>query len=359
MSRFFSRLSYSFGNEDWETEHRALQIKKGDRVLCVTASGDRPMHCCLEDCQEVISIDANSIQNHLLHLKIAAMQELDYEQYLAFLGLTESSNRNDVLPGLVKVMNSESGLYWLKNKQCISKGIIYQGALEKWTKKISRVIRGVRGSKIQQLFEVPNLEMQKSFMMTHWDRFLWRKSFDFALNPLFSRLFFQDPGLYANIDPSIQPSSYIYGRMNACLMHSLARENPLLSLIFKGKVDEDAFPPYLTKNGFQVIKQRLNRISTKTVDLISYLESVPESSFDIFSLSDVASYLCESNFTRLIHAIYRAAKPGARFSIREFLSRHQIPEELKPFFKRDSELEKHLEKTDRCFVYHFMVGQIK
>lgn len=357
MTAFFSRLSYSFGNEDWLTERRALKIKHGDRILCITASGDRPLNLLLDDCHEVVSIDANCIQNHLLHLKIAAMQELDYEQYLAFLGATASESRGDILPGVVNAMNSESGLYWLKNKQSIAKGILYQGALEKWVGKISFLMRGMRGAKIQKLFESESLEMQKDFIAKKWDRFYWRKFFDVAL-PFFSRVFLKDPGLYANIDPSIQPSSYLYHRMNACLTHSLARENPLLSLLFKGKVGKEAFPPYLTPDGFKIIKQRLHRISTKTSDLIGYLESVPASSFDVFSLSDVASYIPESDFVRLMHAIHRAAKPGARFSIREFLSRHRIPEELVPYFKRDEELEQHLEKVDRCFVYRFMVGQI-
>lgn len=358
-SVFFSRLSYSFGNEDWITESRALKIKSGDRVLCITASGDRPLHLLLDDCKEIVSIDANNIQNHLLNLKMAAMKELDYEEYLAFLGATPSHNRKEVLPQVVASMSSESGQYWLQNKRSIAAGILYQGALEQWSKKISRVIRSLRGKKVKKLFELHNIEEQRKFVTKHWDQFFWRKAFDLALNPLFTRLVLKDPGLFDNVDSTITPGSYIYKRMNACLMSNLARESPLMSLFLKGKVEKDAFPPYLTNEGFDIIRKRVDRISTKTTDLISYLESAADNSFDVFSISDVASYIGQDDFNRLMYAIYRTAKPGARFSIREFLSRHKIPTELLPFFVRDSSLEKELEKEDRCFVYRFMVGHIE
>lgn len=46
---FFSHLSYSFGNEDHSVERRALNCKKADRVLCITASGDLPLHLLLHE----------------------------------------------------------------------------------------------------------------------------------------------------------------------------------------------------------------------------------------------------------------------------------------------------------------------
>ena len=45
--------------------------------------------------------------------------------------------------------------------------------------------------------------------------------------------------------------------------------------------------------------------------------------------------------------------------MRQFLSTQVIPHELNPYFKRDVELEKTLEKKEKCFIYRFMVGKIK
>ena len=355
---FFSRLSYSFGNEDWKTESRALKIKPDDRVICITASGDRPLHLLMEDCTELTSIDLNPIQNHLLNLKIAAMRCFDYEDYLAFLGATPKDNRREDLEKLFAFMQSETAQFWAKHKKMINKGVLYQGAVERLTKIVAFVFNLLRKKTIRRLFDFDDIEEQKKFVSEHWDRLWWRKGFEFALNKKVSRFIINDPGLQMNLEDSMSPGKYIYTRINESMKRTLVRENLLLSLVFKGKVDSPAYPPYLLKEGVDKIKSRLDRLSVKTQDIVSYLEEAPDNSIDCFSLSDVVSYITKDETKRLFRAIKRTAKPGARFSIRQFLSYHVIPEELESHFKRDLELEKDLEKEDSCFVYRFMVGEI-
>ena len=54
----------------------------------------------------------------------------------------------------------------------------------------------------------------------------------------------------------------------------------------------------------------------------------------------------------------KSAKPGARFCLRQFMSAYDIPDDLQPYFTRDTSLEKHLECMDNCFIYRFYVGTI-
>ena len=61
----------------------------------------------------------------------------------------------------------------------------------------------------------------------------------------------------------------------------------------------------------------------------------------------------------MIQAVYRCAKPGARFSIRQFLTKYKIPKKMSSYFERDTDLEKQLSDEDRCFVYTFTTGTIK
>jgi S-adenosylmethionine-diacylglycerol 3-amino-3-carboxypropyl transferase len=356
MAMFFLTLRYTFGNEDWRTEQKALEIKPQDRVLCITASGDRPLNLLLNPCQEIVCIDANKIQNYLLSLKSVAMQAFDYPTYLAFLGAYSNPHRKEALYQLLPKMPPDVSQFWLKNEKIVAKGILYQGAVERLVKKASNFISIFKNSKVHRLFEMKDLEEQKAFIQQHWNNRYWRKVFEIGLHPILTKLFIHDPGLYKNVN--IKPGHYIYDRMYASLEHCLARENLLISLILKGEVPKEAYPPYLTEQGTEVIKKRLNSLSIQTSDIISYLENAPERSFDCFSLSDVASYLKREDFIRLLRGIYRTAKPGARFSIRQFLSFHEIPDNLIPFFSRNSDLEKQLEKEDRCFVYRFMVGSI-
>lgn len=358
MPTFFKRLNYSFGNEDWNTEHRALKIRAGDRVLCITASGDRSLHVLLDNPKEVISVDANPLQNSLLNLKMLAMQQLDYKTYLSFLGATPGHNRSVCLDLLLKSMDAEARDFWQKQRPAIERGILYQGVIESITRKSAMICRLLRPNKVNQLFKIRDLKEQQSFVRKKWDTFLWRKAFDIGLHPVVNRFFNDDPGLVAHVPSSLHIGSFIYGRMLNCLNRHLACESSLVSLILKGEVGAEAFPPYLTSKGIQEIRKRLDRVKCKTANVIDYLEEAPDNYFDAFSLSDIASYMSEHDFVRLSHAVHRTAKPGARFSMRQFLTFRQIPASLREVFHRDEDLEHQLEEEDRCFVYRFFVGKI-
>jgi S-adenosylmethionine-diacylglycerol 3-amino-3-carboxypropyl transferase len=345
---FYSRLNYSFGNEDWRTEQLALKIQPQDHILCVTASGDRPLNLLVDDCRSILSVDANRTQNYLLHLKMAAMRELDSEAYLAFLGAAPHANRKEAFKRIEHQLDCDTRHFWLKHQKAIAKGVIYQGAMERFVKKVAAAISFFRKEKVNRLFSMQDLEEQRQFVRQQWNSPAWKKTFDIC----------QDPGLFNRDNSSFTLKSYIYDRINASLNRHLARESILLSLLFKGDVSKEGFSPYMMPENIPIIQKRLNRLSTKNADIVSYLESVSEPTFDCFSLSDVASYISKEEFVRLLRGVYRTARPGARFSIRQFLSSREIPDELKPFFVRDKALEKRLEKEDRCFVYRYMVGTI-
>jgi S-adenosylmethionine-diacylglycerol 3-amino-3-carboxypropyl transferase len=224
---------------------------------------------------------------------------------------------------------------------------------------LALIIGKMRKKKMKQLFSFEDIEEQKKFIVEEWDNAIWKGAFAFALHPWITRLFLKDPGLYAHLGENIRPASYVRERINQGLGRHLAKDALLVNLVFKGKVPENALPPYLQPEGSSLIKQRIGRLKTQTQDVLTYLESMPDESFDAFSLSDVASYLSGKEFSRLTQAILRTARPGARFCVRQFMSNHQIPAELTNHFKRDESLEKKLEAEDNCFVYRFTVGEIR
>ncbi|MBA3603980.1 MAG: DUF3419 family protein [Parachlamydiaceae bacterium] len=356
--RFFSRLSYSFGNEDPDVERKALSIKPQDRALCITASGDRPLHLLLDDCAEVVSVDLNETQNHLLALKAKAMEHLDFEQYISFLGGAEDQQRLTKFQHFSSHLEEKERVFWTENSELIVKGILYQGAVEKICSRIASVLRVIRRKKVKRLFEIENIEEQREFVQNQWNSFFWRKSFDWLFNGPFMRLVLKDPGVFAHLGGKVSPGKYLFQRFSNSLNTTLASENPLLSLVLRGHVQPKAFPPYLTKEGVATIKLQLHKLTWQTENVITFLEKSPSAHFDCFSLSDIASYMDVSNFERLVSAIHRTAKHGARFSIRQFMSDHPFPASLEKYFVRNPSLEAALEAEEQCFVYRFMAGVI-
>jgi S-adenosylmethionine-diacylglycerol 3-amino-3-carboxypropyl transferase len=361
MSSFYSRLSYSFGNEDWETEHKALKVQPRDRVLCVTASGDRPLNLLTREIGSLIAIDANPLQNALFDLKRVALSSLPYEDYISFMGVRPSKNRLQTYAStLEKRLDPMSSALWELLPKKIEQGVLYQGSLEKLLKFASQVIRTLRGhQKVNALFAMKNLKEQQAFVAKHWNTFMWKKAFDICLHPLVTRTFIKDPGLYEHVDPYFHVGNQIYHRIDHYLNQNLAKESILLSLILNGKVDPKHLPPCLQKEDVQKIQAQIDKTEFHTDDLISYVTHAPENSFDCFSISDVASYIGKEDFNRLVEGIFRSARPGARVCMRQLLTNHKIPEHLAPHFKLNPELDAELQNEDRCCVYTFLTATIE
>lgn len=356
---FYKQLNYSLGNEDWYVEEQALRVTPGDRVVCVTASGDRPLHLLITNCAEIISIDMNRIQNYLLDLKLTAITKLDYEKYLAFLGCTFTPHRAAIFNQIKSHLSNDAALFWEQHKKMIHQGVIYQGLVERLTYSVARFFNLLRGKKIKTLFSFTEVEQQRDYLIKEWDTKILKKFFEFLLNPKIIKFIFKDPGLNSYVDSSINPGGYIYQRMVGYLQQNLARKSALLQLLLTGKVLPDAYFPYLTYDGYSKIRQDLGRLTYRTDNIVEFLNQYEPNQIDCFSMSDIASYMPQNTFERLLQGIYQSAKPNARFCMREFLSKRIIPTQLETQFQRDMLLEQKLESEESNFVYRFFVGEIK
>ncbi len=356
---FYNYLNYSLGNEDWSVEEQALRVNPGDSVICVTASGDRALHLLMTDCTEIVSVDMNRIQNYLLELKIAAIEQLDFEKYLAFLGGESTIHRYDIFKYLKSHLSPVAAAHWEQNKKMIERGVIYQGRVERLTYFGSKFLNLIRHKKNKTLFTFTDLKSQREFIVQEWDTPSWRKMFELLLNPKFSKLIFNDPGLNSFVEYDQQPGKYIYQKMLSYLQNNLARKSVLLQLMFLGKALPEAYFPYLTFEGYTKIRKNTQRLNYKTGNIIDYLNNHATDKFNCFSMSDIASYMPQEVFDKLLQSIHNGAKPNARFCIREFISKRHINEPLKNIFRRDEQLENKLENEESNFVYRFMVGEIQ
>lgn len=358
MPQFLSQLNYSLCNEDCRTEHEALRLGSGDRIVCVTAGGDRPLHLLLADVGEVVSVDANASHHQLLMLKKIALKELSYDQYAGFLGVIPMKNRLEVWKQIEEKFPEESREFWRLRLYMIHKGVLYQGKIEKWCSRVSKLAKFFLGKNIEQLFYFRHIDEQNEFLST-WNMKGLKKLWKIGLHPLLAHFFIGDPLLYRPLENGVKPSDYLFDRFQEYLKRHLVKDSHLLSVALLGKAGKDNLPPYLSRLGVALIRSRIDRLSYENKDILSYLKTQPDASVDAFSLSSTASYLDKEQFHELMKEMVRTAKHGARFCLREFLSKHEIPEDLQFSIVRDDHLEKKLEEEDRSFVYNFLVGTIR
>jgi S-adenosylmethionine-diacylglycerol 3-amino-3-carboxypropyl transferase len=358
MAEFFETLNYSSVNEDWRTEAAALQVGSGDRVLCVTGSGDRPLDLLALGPRAVVAIDRNPAQTALLRLKVEAMRQLPFEGYAAFLGLhaAEPRWRLEVFDLLAPDLGA-SRAFWERQRRIVADGVLYAGRWERHHRRLSRLARLTRPKAISELFGFEDLQSQRQFLAERWDTRFWRKTYDVLCSPWLARTLFGDPAFYAHVGMPV--GDFIYRRMLASLERTLARENFMVSLALRGTLSPLDLPPSLTPDGVELIRGRLDRLEIVTDDLFTHLESGETGRYSRFSLSDVPSFLTQAQFECLLGGVLRAGLPGARFCIRQFLTRQSFPASAAERLVREPALEKQLQEEDHAFAYDFIVGAIR
>ena len=78
---------YGWTWEDPAVDVQRLNIKSTDRILAITSAGDNVLHYALAaGCEKIHAVDMNPCQGHILELKLAAIQALDYPDFWKIWG---------------------------------------------------------------------------------------------------------------------------------------------------------------------------------------------------------------------------------------------------------------------------------
>jgi len=353
LENFKNILNYTSCNEDSMTEIRALDIAVTDTVLCITGSGGRVLNLLTQNPKKIVAIDFNPIQNWLLELKMAAIKNLNYDQYANFLGLRKCGERMRLFEAVKHDLSQSCRDYWEVNHRMISRGIIYQGRYEKQCKYISTILKETNEDQISEMFKFNDLEKQKDFYEKEWDFSVLKNNSDFQ----FSKDF--DPVLSLQLDYDYEVDNFI-GMLDKSFKTHLLKDNYLLSLFIDGNYQRTAnLPLCLQEEHFNTIKLNIDHIEIVTGDMITYLQRCEEC-FDKFSLSDVQSYLSEEAFHQLYQAVINVATHNSIICARSFIFNRTIPTEFKNIIKRDFELERTLQNEDLAsFLYRIIVASIK
>ena len=359
--RFFNQINYSASNEDSDSELQALNISNADRVLCITGSGARTLDLLTAVPASITSVDLNPTQNHLLALKIAAIEELEHQEFLDFIGIGESAERLATFQRIAPSLSLRSREFWEKHLKLVRRGVIYCGTWEtllRWISK-STVLRRQR---IEQLWNAPDLESQKEHWRKHWTGPFLRNFLRLLATRFLWTRIIREPGAKL-IDPKFDVGDYLYHAIEKMVRHSLIRENPYANLLFKGRYTEHCqLPPHLREEQFLKLKQLTYRIEIVTCPLDQLLADRPNS-FDAFSLSDFSSYAPIEAYHKIWKQVVYSAAKDSRFCERQFLVKRDFESsQLAKFnvarISRDVNLENQLQQMDHTCLYSFRAGTI-
>ena len=80
-------LLYNTRWEDPALDREAMQLQADDRLVMITSAGCNALDYAIDGPAQITCIDANSRQNAVLELKIAAIRNLPYDDVFKMFGM--------------------------------------------------------------------------------------------------------------------------------------------------------------------------------------------------------------------------------------------------------------------------------
>jgi len=347
------KLIFTMNWEDPESDFKALKITQGDRMMTITSGGCNTLSFLLYNPSIIYALDINPSQSFLLELKIAAIRQLEYEEFILFLGLKNGNGRDLIYNKLKHQLSVDANEFWDQNLKLIKKGFLINGRYEKFVKLVCRMMLIVQGHKrINGLFMEKSIEEQQLFYQQYWNT----KRTRFMFNLFFNKYVLAKRGLKADYfcfdDGSDSFSASFFNRFSRALRDIPVKGNYFLHMYLKGKYKSlDEVPDYLQKQNFNIIKSRLDRIKIISSDAKLWLSSMPENSLNCFSLSNICELMNADDTLKFFKEVSRTACPEARVCFRNLMIPREIPEVLRETIILDEKLSKTIFYNDRSFVY--------
>ena len=348
VAPYAGRLMFTQSWEDPACDLVALHPQPGETILTITSGGDNTLGLLLADPARIVTVDLNPAQSFLLELKMAAFRQLTHDELLRFLGVRSDGDAFLLFQRLRDDLSPAARTFWEAHTDWLKLGLLTQGGFERYHAMLRALLRVAIGRRrLERLFTL-SLAEQRAYYDREWNTLAWRTLIRIACSKyvLGQRL---DPSWFTHA--ALPSFGLHFARLAEHAVAKLpAQSNYFLAQIFLGRyLDEATVPDYLQPENFELIRRRLDRLTIVTADIGAALEALPRQSVDCFALSNVFEYSPPALFERSLQALIHAARPKARFSLRNLLAPRRLADHAA--FVVEPELSARLRDADRGFIY--------
>jgi S-adenosylmethionine:diacylglycerol 3-amino-3-carboxypropyl transferase len=353
----YGSLAFAETAESLRLNMQALQVGPQDRVAGVASSGDLLLAVLGAAPEEVVGFDANNAQIVLSHLKAAAMRSLSVEDYLQFMGVSETDPdaRVAMFNRISRSMPSFARRDLLGKQVLIKDGILNHGMTHLIIKVLfaclGKVLRretlelflGISGTDAERTGKLYQLQQKKEI------RYVLQPLLRIAA-PRLKWLFF--PHRFCRI--SSRPDEMIADFFNTFrdIFIKGAQTNPVLCRSAVRKIHPEWHAHLYNDITFQRIRKNISRLSLSTADIFTGLRRLADGWATRIYLSNVPDYLTEAQLAALVIELQRVAAPGARIVYCSLYDQDLLAAVGPPIAQ--DELEK-LQAGDDVFIYPLLM----
>lgn len=343
-----NNIKYSLCWEDPQLVTRALQISRKDVVLTVASGGENVFALLLQNPKKVIAIDNNLSQIFLVRLKAAAIKTLEFEEFLEFVGLRQSSQRLHYLDKCLKHLQNDEIAFWNSMRNKVEKGIMHCGKFESYLRIFRKYILSLVLTKEQILHYLSssNLQQQRQFYYTCWETVRWRLLFRLFFSKSLMQILGRDKSYFKNATMGNIANHY-YTQARKGITQIPVKDNYFMHLILRG-----IFPtpfkhhPYADKQNFEKLKIIVDTIVYIHNDVTHYLQQSKEN-ITKYNLSDIFEKCSQQAYEEILEQISKRSNKGTRICYWNNL----VPRKHHPVKKLLNVESEQLRREDRVFFY--------
>ena len=351
----FDKIRYANCWEDAEILCKALEPEAGKRILSIGSAGDNSLSL-LAAGAKVVAVDLNPSQIACIELRKVGIKNLDYEEFLGFLGIKEIGNRLDLFDKIKGDLSSKSLAFWNVNKGLIRMGFVHYGKFELYFQLFRKRILAIIHSRktVEKMLEEKSLEERLKYYDAKWDNFRWRLLFKIFFSRYVMGKMGRDPEFFRYVDTPV--SVRILSRAKYALSELPTHNNPYLAYILTGNFTT-SLPHYLQPDNFFKIRENLDNLVLFEGTIQDAAEKFGDCRFDGFNLSDIFEYLDVPTCKIIFEKLLAKSRGKARFVYWNMLA----PRILSEHFDQVQYLEsfsKKLFASDKAFFYsNFIVEE--
>ncbi|WP_028776487.1 DUF3419 family protein [Shimazuella kribbensis] len=306
--------------EDSRIERDLCSVYQPKTIATIGSGGCTAFSLLHDDIDHLYVIDINPAQTALIELKKAAIQTLDREHYLQFIGekTIETSEREQTYKNLKPMLSHRAKEYWDRQIEQVRKGINYSGATERFYHYIGTHLRKHLYSEEiwQQLFRCSDIEEQRLFYQQYCTSEAWNVAIRILLSKT-THLQFYPAQMFQQAGETIF-SQFFSSKFKQEVCNKRIHHNYFLSQLLYGSYlwkEKEGMPYYLSDQGYAQAKKNAEKCMVIREDIAQFLAAT-DHQIDAFFLSNVFDWIQENERNHLFQAITKAKSPQAVFLTR-------------------------------------------
>lgn len=361
--KVFQRILYSQAWEDPQVDIEGCKMGPESDVLAIGAAGDNALAFLLTGAKSVTAIDFNPNQNHLLELKLSAIESLEPLEVQGFLGARPSSSRAFFYRQVRGLLSPAAQAFWDEQPDLIERGVIHVGRFDGYLRTFATWLLPLihRKKVVRGLFECRTLEEQKEHYRKHWDTWRWRTVFRVFFGKKVMGRLGRDPAFFKHVDID-RVGEEFRRRCERALTEIPVQDNWFLDYMAFGEYSDPdrRLPIYLRPENHAALRAVRPRLKLVVGSFEEYLPTQKDGTFSAFYLSDIFEWMAEDAFVTLLKELVRTGRPGGRLTWRNLLVKRGHPQQLDGLLEHEAELSRQLHARDRSWVYgDFVVDRIR